>query len=59
MTAVEISNMSLEHKSKKVFGIVNNNSEAKDWFEKYVVLVGNNGYTTENFFGMFLAVWTN
>lgn len=59
MTAVEISNMSLEDKSKKVFEMIQNDTEARDWFAKYVVLVGSNGYTTENFYGMFLARWTN
>ena len=57
MTAIEISNMNLEEKSKKVFEILQTNSEAEKWFAKYAALAGNGGYTTENFYGMFLATW--
>lgn len=57
MTAMEISSMSLEEKSKKVFEILQNNSEAEKWFAKYSVLISNGGYTTENFYGIFLATW--
>lgn len=57
MTAIEISNMSFVDKANKVFEILQNNSEAKDWFAKYATFVDNGGYTTENFYGIFLATW--
>lgn len=59
MTAVEISNMSLEEKATKAFEIIQNNIEANQWFAKYVTLIGTNGFTPDNFYGMFLAKWTN
>ncbi len=59
MTAVEISNMSLEEKAAKTFEIIQNNIEANQWFAKYVTLISTNGFTPDNFYGMFLAKWTN
>ena len=61
MTAVEISNMSFDEKAKKVFELIQTNSEAKDWFSKYSECVGdgNGKFTVDFFASMFLAVWTN
>ena len=59
MTAVEINAMSLEEKAAKTFEIIQNNTEAKQWFAKYSTLVSTGGFTPDNFYGMFLAKWTN
>lgn len=59
MTAVEISNMPREQRLRMVVEIMDKNSDARKWFEKYASLVGNGGYTIDNFAGMFLAKWTN